>query len=125
MIESGLSFKREEMMFDTASRLFAGLTRTERINLPKSASEIYFAVVSARRTADEKGLRYIVDVQAQLTAAGASPVWYVDEPSLASYRHLGLDAKVGGKLVPARNLALEDAEQANKPCVQLSDDIKR
>lgn len=124
-IQEGVNFKKEEMLFETASRLFANLTRNERDHLPKNASELHFAVVSARRTADEKGLRGIANVQAQLTAAGASPVWYVDETSLDSYRDLGLDAKVGGKLVPARNMALEDAARVNKPCVQLSDDISR
>lgn len=57
-------------------------------------------------------------------AAGAKPVWYVDAPSLASYKALGLTCKVGGKLVPARNMALRDAARLRKPCVQVSDDIQ-
>merc|ERR1712151_244008 len=38
---------------------------------------------------------------------------------------LGLDAVVGGKLIPARNMALDDAEKMGKACVQCSDDIEK
>lgn len=50
-------------------------------------------------------------------------MWYVDKESLQDYLRLGLDAVVGGKLTPARNMALEDAHRRRQACVQLSDDI--
>ncbi|CAE8725211.1 unnamed protein product, partial [Polarella glacialis] len=124
-IAQGQLFSKAVPKFDKDSKLFANLSAAERAHIPSSASELHFAVISARRANDEQGLRNIVSVETQLRLGGATPVWYVDEPSLASYRGLGLTAKVGGKLVPARNLALSDAQKMGKPCVQVSDDIQR
>jgi len=109
--------------FDDPSKLYAKLSDAERKALPKSPNELHWAVISARRATDARGLKLIAAVQAALTIGGAHPVWYVDEASLQSYRALGVTAKVGGKLVPARNMALDDASALKKPCVQISDDI--
>jgi len=38
---------------------------------------------------------------------------------------LGLNAVVGGKLTPARNMALDDAKKKKLVCVQVSDDVSR
>lgn len=122
-IAEGKAFNRKLPKFSADSRLFRNLDARERQFLPESAEAFYVAVVSARRAEDERGLRNIVNVQAQLVAGGMSPIWYVDKPSLEAYKSLGLCAKVGGKLVPARNMALNDAARAGKPCVQVSDDI--
>jgi len=56
---------------------------------------------------------------------GVKPTWYVDEQSLDAYQSLGLKAKVGGKLCPARNMALDDAAKKNLVCVEVSDDIAK
>lgn len=124
-IKAGKNFKDRVERFTGESRLFAGLIKEERKHLPATADALHFAVISARRADDARSLREVCNVQAQLVAGGAKPVWYVDKPSLKAYRKLGLSAKVGGKLVPARNLALRDAERLGKACVQLSDDIHR
>eukprot|EP00438_Fugacium_kawagutii_P027920 Skav223732 [mRNA] locus=scaffold424:50002:51367:- [translate_table: standard] len=57
---------------------------------------------------------------------GLEPVWYVDAMpgSLQQYQALGFQAKIGGKLQAARNMALEDAASMGKPCLQLSDDLR-
>jgi len=123
MIAEGKNFHRKPIVFKQDEKLFVELTKAEFRHLPKSADALHFAVVSARRADSEQGLRSIVNVQAQLLAGGAKPTWYVDAASLDSYKKLGLNAKVGGKLVPARNLALKDAQRLGKPCVQVSDDI--
>merc|ERR1719446_1580778 len=52
-------------------------------------------------------------------------MWYVDADSLEDYKKMGLQAKVGGKLTPARNMALDDAKKQGKVCVQVSDDISK
>mmetsp|Transcript_113611 Transcript_113611/g.331966 ORF Transcript_113611/g.331966 Transcript_113611/m.331966 type:complete len:559 (+) Transcript_113611:45-1721(+) len=124
-ITAGELFGRGVPDFGADVQLFKNLTKRERTFLLASGSEFHFAVISARRADNEKGLRAIVSVEAQLRAGGAKPTWYVDGASLQSYRNLGLNAKVGGKLVPARNMALDDARKAKKPCVQVSDDISR
>lgn len=124
-IAENKTFDRRPPKFVAEETLFNNLERKEKEFWVPSAKDLYFAVISARRANDEKGIRNIVNVQAQLTACGAEPVWYVDQDSLASYKALGLNAKVGGKLVPARNMALKDAVKAQKPCVQVSDDISR
>jgi hypothetical protein len=72
-----------------------------------------------------EGVQDIINVQRLFEAGGASPRWYVDQQSLADYQKLGLDAVVGGKLIPARNMALDDAERLGKACVQCSDDIEK
>lgn len=123
-IKARKNFQGQACDFAEADRkLFQNLTARERARLPKSASGIHFSVISARRAGDARSIRALCNVQAQLTAAGARPVWYVDKASLRDYRRLGLKAKVGGKLVPSRNLALQDAKRLGRACVQVSDDI--
>lgn len=104
--------------------LFKILSETERAALA-SPDEFLFCVVSARRTKTEEGVQDILTVQRHFQDAGVSPRWYVDKESLEEYLGLGLDAVVGGKLIPARNLALDDAEKLGKVCVQVSDDIEK
>lgn len=84
-----------------------------------------FCVVSARRARTPQGAQDVMLVEAHFRRAGVRPTWYVDAPSLEDYRRLGLQAVVGGKLTPARNLALEDAAREGRACVQVSDDISR
>lgn len=107
---------------DVDAALFKDLTPAERKLLP-AAKDFHFAVVSARRATSVSGLSDIFAVQSQLVEAGVTPTWYVDAASLESYQKVGLQAKVGGKLTPARNMALDDAAKAGKICVQCSDDI--
>eukprot|EP00440_Ansanella_granifera_P008468 gb/GFBE01009174.1/.p1 GENE.gb/GFBE01009174.1/~~gb/GFBE01009174.1/.p1 ORF type:complete len:618 (+),score=163.07 gb/GFBE01009174.1/:1-1854(+) len=102
--------------------MYGNMSEEERKQLP-DPKEFLFCVVSARRTKTEEGRRDVLNVQAQLRKGGVEPRWYVDAPSLEDYKALGLDAVVGGKLIPARNLALEDACKEGKVCVQVSDDI--
>lgn len=109
---------------EAEERLFACLNDEERASLVGS-EHFHFAVISARRTGTPEGVRDLLIVENQFKAAGVTPRWYVDEASLQSYRDLKLDAVVGGKLLPARNLALEDAARLGKVCVQVSDDIAR
>jgi len=104
--------------------LFQCLNEKERACLP-DATEFHFCVISARRTQTAEGRKDVLNVQSQLVAAGATPCWYVDAASLEGYKELGLNAVVGGKLIPARNMALEDASKLGKACVQVSDDIAR
>lgn len=106
------------------AKLFALLCERERACLP-APSDFHFCVVSARRTNTPEGVRDVLNVEAQFKASGVQPTWYVDEASLLGYQGLGLKAIVGGKLIPARNLALEDAATVGKVCVQVSDDIAR
>eukprot|EP00927_Polykrikos_kofoidii_P073440 TRINITY_DN69482_c0_g1_i1.p1 TRINITY_DN69482_c0_g1~~TRINITY_DN69482_c0_g1_i1.p1 ORF type:complete len:575 (+),score=102.89 TRINITY_DN69482_c0_g1_i1:85-1809(+) len=101
---------------------FKLLNKDEFKCLPK-AEEIRFCVVSARRTQTEEGLTDIARVQALFEVAGVVPTWYVDAESLQDYKKLGLVCKVGGKLTPARNMCLKDAEAEGKACCQCSDDI--
>lgn len=98
------------------------LTASERKHV-LTASQFHFAVVSARRATSEQGIADLLLVEGHFRNAGVQPTWYVDAESLAAYKELGLKAKVGGKLTPARNLALADASRAGKVCVQVSDDI--
>jgi hypothetical protein len=89
------------------------------------ASEFHFGVVSARRANIESGQHDIMTVEGHFKQLGIKPVWYVDADTLADYKKLGLDAKVGGKLTPARNMILDDAKKKKKVCVQISDDISK
>lgn len=123
-IEEAKTFDRNYPNMRPDEELFDLLSEKEARCLPK-ASALYFAVVSARRAEQEHGLRSICLVESQLRRGGATPVWYVDEASAPSYKALGLKVKVGGKLVPARNMALADAARERKACVQVSDDIQR
>eukprot|EP00442_Polarella_glacialis_P001410 CAMPEP_0115119672 /NCGR_PEP_ID=MMETSP0227-20121206/45230_1 /TAXON_ID=89957 /ORGANISM="Polarella glacialis, Strain CCMP 1383" /LENGTH=922 /DNA_ID=CAMNT_0002521185 /DNA_START=146 /DNA_END=2914 /DNA_ORIENTATION=+ len=105
--------------------LFACLSEEERKHLVDDLSEFHFCVISGRRTGTPEGVRDVLNVESQLRAGGVVPKWYVDEASIDGYRGLKLDATVGGKLLPSRNLALEDASRLGKVCVQCSDDISR
>lgn len=100
------------------------LTPQEKRNLP-STDQLHFCIISARRADKADGIAGIAATQAALTGAGIDPIWYVDQQSLDQYKALGLKCKVGGKLCPARNMALDDAKKENKVCVQLSDDISK
>jgi hypothetical protein len=104
--------------------LAACMTPSERKHvLP--ASKFHFAVISARRATCDDGIQNIMIVEALCQVAGVKPTWYVDAPSLDAYKALGLTAKVGGKLCPARNMALNDAAKKNLVCVEVSDDIAK
>jgi len=87
------------------------------------ASEFHFGVVSARRANNESGQFDIMVVEYHFKQVGIQPTWYVDADSLADYKKLGLNAKVGGKLTPARNMILDDAKAKKKVAVEVSDDI--
>jgi len=100
------------------------LTAAERKHL-LPASKFHFAVVSAYRADIDSGIHDIAVVEGLFRQAGVTPTWYVDKDSLAKYKKLGLNAKVGGKLTPSRNMALNDAKKLGKVCVQVSDDISR
>uniref|UniRef100_A0A6U6I0K2 Uncharacterized protein n=1 Tax=Zooxanthella nutricula TaxID=1333877 RepID=A0A6U6I0K2_9DINO len=100
------------------------LSKQERAHLVDS-SKFHVCIVSARRAQTSEGARDIAGVQYAFTSMGVTPTWYVDAGSLAAYKSLGLRAKVGGKLTPARNMALDDAQRANKICVQCSDDLSQ
>jgi hypothetical protein len=123
-IQAGKDWKGQPIKFDGQSKLFAQLSSRERQHLVKPEN-FHFAVISARRSGDIGGLRGIVRVESQIRASGIQPTWYVDAASADAYRQLGLKVVVGGKLVPARNMALVDAEKLGKVCVQVSDDISR
>lgn len=113
---------REQVPLDPDESLFKMLSRGERAKLADK-QDFHFCIVSARRAQCPDGARDIAIVQNAFVSAGVTPTWYVDADSLAAYRALGLKAVVGGKLTPARNLALSDAKRQNKVCVQCSDDI--
>mmetsp|Transcript_60234 Transcript_60234/g.176063 ORF Transcript_60234/g.176063 Transcript_60234/m.176063 type:complete len:902 (+) Transcript_60234:41-2746(+) len=106
------------------AKLFACLNDRESAQLV-GGDAFHFGVVSARRTNTPEGVRDVLNVESQFKTMGVQPTWYVDEASLLGYQGLGLKAIVGGKLIPARNLALEDASSMGKVCVQVSDDISR
>lgn len=107
---------------DADASLLACLSQQENKHVPQ-ASKLHCCVISARRANHQEGIRNIVNVQAHLTIAGVEPTWYVDRESVEDYKKLGLKAVVGGPLTPSRNIALDDAYNAKKVCVQLSDDI--
>lgn len=123
-IQAGKNWRGQQVKFSGESKLFACLSQREKEHLV-SADGLHFAVISARRASDIVGIRGIVGVQCQLAASGVEPTWYVDAASVKAYRALGLKAVVGGKLVPARNKALSDANKQGKACVQISDDISQ
>lgn len=89
------------------------------------ASEFHFGVVSARRANCESGQHDIMVIEGHFKQVGIQPVWYVDADSLQDYKKLGLNAKVGGKLTPARNMILDDAKTKKKVAVEISDDIAK
>lgn len=124
MIKENLSWSGKKYAF-ADDKLFKLLTPQERKHLPKT-EDLHFCVVSARRATERTGIRGIVNVQSQFLKSGASPTYYVDNESVEEYKKIGLEhVKAGGKLTPARNMALRDAEKAGKACVQVSDDISR
>lgn len=98
-------------------------TSDRRFLLP--ADKFHFAVISARRASSLEGTHDILVVEAHFRLAGVSATWYVDADSLEEYKKLGLNAVVGGKLTPARNMALLDANRRGLVCVQVSDDISK
>mmetsp|Transcript_149075 Transcript_149075/g.478804 ORF Transcript_149075/g.478804 Transcript_149075/m.478804 type:complete len:455 (-) Transcript_149075:95-1459(-) len=120
-LEKGFGW-RGPYKFNHDDKLLALLTKSEKAHLP-DVSAFHFAVISARRADVREGIMRCMNIEAMLRAAGAEPVWYVDEKSVQSYRRLGLNAVKGGGLCEARNLALADAAKKKKACVQLSDDI--
>jgi len=89
------------------------------------ADRFHFAVISAKRANHDYGIFNIMVVEAHFRAVGIRPTWYVDAGSAADYRRLGLDVVIGGKLCPARNMALDVAKKKGKVCVQVSDDIRK
>merc|ERR1712232_728362 len=115
---SGVSVKNDKAFLQQC------LTSTERRHvLP--AHKFHFGVVSARRANADRGIEDIMTVDAHFRIAGIRATWYVDAESLADYRKLGLDAVVGGKLTPARNMILNVAAKKGKVAVEVSDDIGR
>jgi len=102
----------------------AALTAEERRHIAPS-SAFHFGVVSARRATTESGQYDIMVIETFFKLVGVKPTWYVDEASLEDYKKLGVNAKVGGKLTPARNMALDDAQKKKLVCVQVSDDISK
>jgi len=105
----------DKMLLDT-------LTDEERKHLPE-LSEFHFTVISGFRTRSVEGINDILRIQKLYNDAGVVPTWYVDNECPDEYRKLGLQVVKAGKLIPARNHALVDAEALNKICVQTSDDI--
>eukprot|EP00928_Gymnodinium_smaydae_P079199 TRINITY_DN63190_c0_g1_i1.p1 TRINITY_DN63190_c0_g1~~TRINITY_DN63190_c0_g1_i1.p1 ORF type:complete len:982 (-),score=255.91 TRINITY_DN63190_c0_g1_i1:110-3055(-) len=103
-------------------KLFETLTEEERAHWP-SKDEFLFTVVSGFRTRSVEGITDILRIQKLYNEAGVSPTWYVDNECPDEYRKLGLTVVKAGKLIPARNKALEDAVAVGKVCVQTSDDI--
>mmetsp|Transcript_31722 Transcript_31722/g.87611 ORF Transcript_31722/g.87611 Transcript_31722/m.87611 type:complete len:587 (-) Transcript_31722:189-1949(-) len=85
----------------------------------------HFGVVSARRANSDRGIQDLMTVDAHFRIAGVRATWYVDAESLEDYRKLGLDAVVGGKLTPARNMILDVAAKKRKVAVEVSDDISK
>jgi len=100
------------------------LTSAERRHV-LLADKFHFGVVSARRANSDRGITDLMTVEAHFRIAGIRATWYVDADSLADYRKLGLDAVVGGKLTPARNMILNDAAKKKKVAVEVSDDISK
>lgn len=98
------------------------LSASERKHVVKPDA-FHFCVISARRATLTAGQNDIMLLEAHFRHVGLRPTWYVDAESVDAYRALGLNAIVGGKLTPARNLALEHARAKKKVCVQVSDDI--
>jgi len=113
---------REQQPFDSEASFFKILSASERAHVI-ATDKFHFCIVSARRAQTTEGARDISVVQSAFEDAGATPTWYVDAASLDDYHSLGLKAKVGGKLTPARNMALDDAKRMGKVCVQCSDDL--
>lgn len=115
---AGVSAKQDKAFLQQS------LTPAERKHL-LPADKFHFGVVSARRAKSDRGIEDVMTVDAHFRIAGVRATWYVDAESLADYKKLGLDAVVGGKLTPARNMILNIAEKKGKVAVEVSDDIGR
>eukprot|EP00929_Paragymnodinium_shiwhaense_P093220 TRINITY_DN53361_c0_g1_i1.p1 TRINITY_DN53361_c0_g1~~TRINITY_DN53361_c0_g1_i1.p1 ORF type:complete len:488 (+),score=151.55 TRINITY_DN53361_c0_g1_i1:72-1535(+) len=122
MREAQLQFEQMVKWNHSEEALFKTLTAKERKHLP-SKDAFHFGIISARRANTASGVADIAKVEQAFKNQGVKPTWYVDADSVKDYKALGLDAKVGGALTKARNLALKDAYNKNKVCVQVSDDI--
>jgi hypothetical protein len=118
LITSGVSTKNDKQFLQQC------LTPSERRHV-LSANNFHFGVVSARRANSERGITDLMTVEAHFRIAGISATWYVDADSLADYRKLGLNAVVGGKLTPARNMILDVAAKKGQVAVEVSDDISK
>jgi len=118
IIASGVSVKNDREFLQQC------LTPAERRHV-LLAEKFHFGVVSARRANSERGIIDLMTVEAYFRIAGISATWYVDADSLADYRKLGLNAVVGGKLTPARNMILNVAAKKGKVAVEVSDDISK
>mmetsp|Transcript_374 Transcript_374/g.1029 ORF Transcript_374/g.1029 Transcript_374/m.1029 type:complete len:558 (+) Transcript_374:74-1747(+) len=115
-VERTVSAQRDQRFLRQA------LTRSEQ-QLVLRPDQFLFAVISARRATIPEGILSIMLVEAHFRVRGIQPTWYVDAASEDDYKKLGLRVKVGGKLTPARNMALADAQARGLVCVQVSDDI--
>ena len=123
-IKKGENWHCQKLSWDDDERFLRTLSETERKSIP-SVSNLHIAVVSARRANVLQGIKDIVAIECGLRSSGCNSRWYVDSESFADYEQLGLDVVVGGRLTPARNMALEDAVKLGKSCVQVSDDIQK
>lgn len=84
----------------------------------KALTQLYFAIISCGRPAN------VVAMEGKLE--GCDPTWIVGAGEADAYRAAGATRVVeGGGLCASRNLALKLAQEAGKPCVQISDDIDR
>eukprot|EP00434_Breviolum_minutum_P008986 symbB.v1.2.007916.t2/scaffold494.1/size196131/10 len=117
-----INTKGGDIKTDSDQTLFNLLSGDEKKHVLKK-DKFHFCIISARRATQVQGIRDVFMVQSQFLEAGVDPTWYVDEESLPSYKKLGLKAVAGGKLTPARNKAMQDAQKMGKICVQASDDI--
>lgn len=106
-----------------ADRLLLEVLTEEERRLVPPVEEFHFTVVSGFRTRTVEGITDILRIQQLYNDAGVVPTWYVDNECPEEYRKLGLKVVKAGKLIPARNHALEDAFRDGKICVQTSDDI--
>ena len=80
-------------------------------------SDFFFCIISARRPGNV--------VKMESTLKGCSPTWIVATGDKKAYEEGGATKVIeGGGLCASRNKGLELAKKLNKPCVQLSDDLK-
>jgi len=115
---SGVTLKNDKKFLEGC------LSSSERRHIVP-AHKFHFGVVSARRAKSEQGMHDLMIVDAHFRIAGVRATWYVDAESLQDYRKLGLDAVVGGKLTPARNMILKAAAKKGQVAVEVSDDISK
>ena len=80
-------------------------------------ADYYWSVISARRPDN---------VPLMEERIGAGLVWYVAEGDGPAYEDAGADSVIeAGPLCRARNMAIDDAQAQQLPCVQMSDDFRR